>query len=302
MGEVKTVVIGEVAEAVDGEEPGTLSKVSSFSRMTDAASFTRWALAETHRRGVDEWGQVALVSDGAEWIQGFGDFHCPGSARILDYPHAVGYVAEIGRGVFGEGSSMADEWQREQAHRLKHEGVGAVLPALKVLVQSQETDLRKPLAYLEKRESQMRYRHFQAQGWPIGSGAVESANKLVVEARLKGGGMHWARPHVDPMLGLRNVVCSGRWAEEWPRIAQRVRLEVRCGGRQAFQDTETPGENSGAVDTGESREKLKAVDEPEVPAKIPAGVALPGELESSTPPRRPAANHPWRRSPIGRAR
>ena len=307
--EVKTVVVGEVAEAADGEESGVLRKVSSFSRMTGAASFTRWALAETHRRGVDEWGQVALVSDGAEWIQGFGDFHCPGSARILDYPHAVGYVAEIGRGVFGEGSSMADEWQREQAHRLKHEGAGAVLPALRALVQSQETDLSKPLAYVEKRESQMRYRHFQAQGWPIGSGAVESANKLVVEARLKGGGMHWARPHVDPMLGLRNVVCSGRWAEEWPRIARRIRLGVRCvgvrcvgvrcGGRQALQDTGTPGETSGAANTGESKGKPRAVDEPEATVKSPAGVALSGELESSKPPRRPAANHPWRRSPIG---
>ena len=30
---------------------------------------------------------------------------------------------------------------------------------------------------------------YQAAGWPIGSGSVESANKLVVEARLKGAGM-----------------------------------------------------------------------------------------------------------------
>ena len=300
--EAKTVVIGESAEGTNGEEPGTLKKVTSFSRMTGAASFTRWALAETHRRGVGEWRQVALVSDGAEWIQGFGDFHCPGSARILDYPHAVGYVAEIGRGVFGEGSSTADEWQREQAHRLKHEGAGPVLTDLRVLVQGRETGLRKPLAYLEKRESQMRYPHFQAQGWPIGSGAVESANKLVVEARLKGGGMHWARPHVDPMLGLRNVVCSGRWAEEWPRIARRVRLEVRRGCRPAFQGAGTPRKKSGAAETGESKGKLRAVNKPEVPAKSPTEVALSGGPESLKPPRRPAANHPWRRSPVGHAR
>ena len=114
---------------------------------------------------------------------------------------------------------MADEWQREQTHRLKHEGAGPVLEDIRVLVQGRETGLSKPLAYLEKREAQMRYPVLRAQGWPIGSGAVESGNKLVVEARLKGGGMHWARPHVNPMLGLRNIVCSGRWAREWPRIA-----------------------------------------------------------------------------------
>ena len=47
------------------------------------------------------------------------------------------------------------------------------------------------LAYLEKREAQMQYPLFQAQGWPIGSGMVESGNKLVIEARLKCSGMHW---------------------------------------------------------------------------------------------------------------
>jgi len=48
------------------------------------------------------------------------------------------------------------------------------------------------LAYLEKRENQMQYPQFQAQGWPIGSGIIESGNKWVVEVRLKGAGMHWA--------------------------------------------------------------------------------------------------------------
>lgn len=35
-----------------------------------------------------------------------------------------------------------------------------------------------------------------ALGYPVGSGCVESANKLVGETRLKGAGMHWARATV----------------------------------------------------------------------------------------------------------
>ena len=41
---------------------------------------------------------------------------------------------------------------------------------------------------------------YQELGWPIGSGSVESANKGVVQARLKGAGMRWERSHVNPML------------------------------------------------------------------------------------------------------
>jgi hypothetical protein len=52
---------------------------------------------------------------------------------------------------------------------------------------------------------------------------VESGNKLVVQARLKGSGMHWAEANVNPMLAIRNILCSGRWREEWPRIEARLR-------------------------------------------------------------------------------
>jgi len=73
----------------------------------------------------------------------------------------------------------------------------------------------------------MQYPQFQAQGWPIGSGIVESGNKLVVEARMKGSGMHWAEAHVNPMLALRNVICSDRWKQEWPKIEARLRQQAR---------------------------------------------------------------------------
>jgi hypothetical protein len=66
------------------------------------------------------------------------------------------------------------------------------------------------LAYLEKRRAMITYAQFQAQGYPIGSGSVESANKLVVESRLKGAGMPWARPPVNPLVALHAMACSDR--------------------------------------------------------------------------------------------
>jgi hypothetical protein len=88
--------------------------------------------------------------------------------------------------------------------------------------------LSEKLAYLEKREAHMQYPTYQEAGWPIGSGMVESANKLVVEARLKGAGMHWGRQHVNPMLVLRNAVCNHRWQETWhASTAQRQHERAR---------------------------------------------------------------------------
>ena len=77
----------------------------------------------------------------------------------------------------------------------------------------------------------MQYPTYLAAGWPIGSGSVESANKLVVEARLKGAGMHWERMHVNPMLVLRNAVCNGRWSETWQGV-QTQQQAARAQHRQ----------------------------------------------------------------------
>ncbi len=84
--------------------------------------------------------------------------------------------------------------------------------------QAPSEEMAEKVAYLCKREGQMQYRQYQADGWPIGSGIAESGNKLVVQARLKGAGMHWDRQKVNAMLALRTTLCSGRWTQDWQAV------------------------------------------------------------------------------------
>src|SRR5437660_12190598 len=96
--------------------------------------------------------------------------------------------------------------------------------------------VREHLGDLRKREGLMQYPQFQHQGWPIGSGMVESANKLVVEARLKGAGMHWERSHVNPILALRNGICNERWQETWQvAVVQQRHHQAQCRTARAEQ-------------------------------------------------------------------
>jgi hypothetical protein len=37
---------------------------------------------------------VVAVNDGAGWIQSFIDYHCPQAVRIIDFAHALGYIAD----------------------------------------------------------------------------------------------------------------------------------------------------------------------------------------------------------------
>jgi hypothetical protein len=229
--EVKTLVIGEVQRRKDaqGEGQAVTRHLSYFSRLTDSQHFQRLALAELHRRGIGRCQRVAAIMDGADWQQGFVDYHRPDALRILDFPHAAQRISAMGQVLLGEGTPACHQWIEPRLHQLKHEGPANLLAELHVL-QCQHPSIsliQDNLAYLDKRIAQMQYPTFQEQGWPIGSGCVESANKLVVEARLKGAGMHWIRTNVDPLLALRNILCSDRWAQEWPLIAQRLRQQTR---------------------------------------------------------------------------
>jgi hypothetical protein len=246
--EVRTLVIGEVGEAVQerGEQEIHARNLSYFSRKVSAQEFQRLALVEIHRRGVENAKQVAAVMDGADWEQSLVDFHCPGAIRILDFAHAAEHINQIGEYLYGEHTPESQAWLKERLHRLKHEGPDQFLMELQKL-QRKHPDaqvISSNLAYLKKRASQTQYPLFQAQGWPIGSGMVESGNKLVVEARLKGAGMHWAEEHVNPMLALRNILCSGRWREDWPKIETRLRKQNRQRQCQLHRSHHPPAPTS----------------------------------------------------------
>lgn len=221
--EVKVLAVGTVE--ADGEGGGTTADLSYLARLADHTRFGREALAELHRRGTLAATTVVAVQDGAEWIQGFLDLHTPAAVRVLDFAHAAGYLGHAAQAAFGAGTARTGAWLATWLHELKHGDPAAVLAALAALPASAARD--EALGYLTPRRAQIRYAEFLAAGYPIGSGCVESAGKLLVQGRLCGAGMHWAARNVDPMLGVRSVVATPRWAAAWDRIAAHLRRQAR---------------------------------------------------------------------------
>ncbi len=235
--EVKTLAIGTVTRQADGTIRTT--DLSYASRLTDAQEFARVTRGETQRRGTETAGVVCAVQDGAPWIQELVAVHRPDAVRILDFPHAAQQIGAVGQAVWGAGSAQAAAWRERQCHALKHDDPDAVLAAIRAVPVAQATDPAQAaqtrdavVGYLATRRAQIDYARFQAAGYPIGSGMVESANKLVVEARLKGSGMHWGRGNVNAMVALRALVCSHRWDEGWAAIRAQWQQE-RTGQRAA---------------------------------------------------------------------
>lgn len=285
--EVKTLALGTVTTGPEGTS--RTADLSYFSRLADADTFGRLATVETHRRGTSTAGTVVAVTDGAAWCQGFVDLHRSDAVRVLDFAHALEHLGTVAQAVYGPGTPAGSEWLGRQAHRLRTGQAAVVLTALTDLAAAQpapevRTVLAQTHAYLAVRQAQLRYDAFLAAGYPIGSGCVESANKLVVEARLKGAGMHWARTNVNPLLALRTLLANDRWAEAWPVLWARLCHPPRDPGPGAISTPAVP------LSTG--------------PAPLstgPAPLSDPASPPPQTRPKtmvngKPTADHPWRRA------
>jgi hypothetical protein len=246
--EVKVVAIGTVERRRD-EDRVVTTELTYFARMADSATFADQASGELRRRGIERAKEVCAIQDGAEWIQGFVQGHRQDAVRILDFAHAAGYVYEIAEKVREGGGHLPARWVDGVLHRLKHEGPARVLRHLSRLAR-RFPQIQEQVNYLQKRHDLMNYPTYRASGWPIGSGSVESSHKLVVQARLKGPGMHWRPEHINPMLALRLALLNGRWSESWQEqhrlrrhqqhLKRQARQQQRLCDRQAKQQEAQP--------------------------------------------------------------
>jgi hypothetical protein len=232
--EVKLVAIGAVARRRHkGEEEIVMSQLTYFARMAPAATFADQASAEVRRRGVERAKHVCAIQDGAEWIQDCVQGHRHEALRMLDFAHAADYFSEIADKVRQGGGHLPTTWLDGVLHRLKHEGPARVLLHVSRLAK-RYPQIQEQVNSLQKRRELMDYPTYQQQGWPIGSGSAESGHRVVMQARLKGPGMHWRPEHVNPMLALRLALLNERWTESWQQ-QHRLRQHQRQLTRRSRQ-------------------------------------------------------------------
>src|SRR5436305_14178291 len=148
MGEVSCNKRGEVCT----------QQISTFSRLADAERFTETSLVETHRRGLERAAGVCAVQDGAEWLQGFVDYHRADAVRILDFAHAAEYLNAIGQAVQAAGGRLPARWLEGVRHRLKHQGPARVLRHLSWLAARYPSPLiQELLAFFLQREAHRQF-------------------------------------------------------------------------------------------------------------------------------------------------
>ena len=87
------------------------------------------------------------------------------------------------------------------------------------------------ITYLERhgKAGRLAYATFCRRKLPMGSGAIESAIRRVINLRIKGNSIFWKEQNAEGMLVLRGLVLSRRWPETFAQITKSLAHDRRLG-------------------------------------------------------------------------
>jgi hypothetical protein len=214
--ECKTFLLFE-KEPTTQEEYRLNNKVY-YSTMKGAGELKRQLKYHLERYCGNEEVNVVCIGDGAHWIWNMMKELFPkklypsGIREILDFYHAIERIGTVKEEICDEetGNRFYDECERN----LRKGNIEVVELILQNLRDKQRNKDKKRLVddnlkYFMKNKERMRYEFFKDQGLCIGSGAIESANKYVVQRRVKLPGMRWKEENVNVMVHLRAEYING---------------------------------------------------------------------------------------------
>jgi hypothetical protein len=174
-----------------------------------------------HRLGAARAKAVSFVSDGApwiwnrlDWVIGRAGLDPKRTERVLDCYHAAHHVS-LALQALGLPEAQRTATYRTLRHQLRAGRSREVVATLRRMAQAQPFDsgVWVEIEFLDKHEAHLRYDWFAYRGRPLGSGAVESAIRRVINLRLKGNGIYWREENAEAMLVLRAAALTGRWQE-----------------------------------------------------------------------------------------
>ena len=203
------VIFKEESKVEVSEGHGSILEKEYIATLEGVEEFEKLMWEALLRWGVMEAEEVVLEGDGAEWIWNrIGGELCPGAKEVLDWAHAKEHLWKCGRAIFEE-EGERERWAKEIEGLLLEGRVAEVIERLNALEGKEE--VKDLIRYYESNKERMKYKEYIEAGIYIGSGAVESGVKNVVNARMKGCGMRWDRERAENMLHLRAEYLSGRW-------------------------------------------------------------------------------------------
>ena len=213
--EVKSGIVFRVVDATAEKRARPVLAKAVLHGQGDWDDVGERVRAEALRRGMDVAKEVLFGADGSPGIWAMKERLFSSAAPCLDFHHAASHVVGAAKSLHGEATGEAARWADSQLHLLRHGGEDEFRSELSKAAgqappgEASET-LRRAANYFDEHKDATRYADLEERGWPIGTGAMESANASA-QNRMKRTGQFWTGTGKGNMLALLSAKTTGIW-------------------------------------------------------------------------------------------
>lgn len=198
-----------------GQKNYRIGKREYVTLIGSAEEFKKHLFSCAIKNGYGQYQKTVILSDGAVWIANITKELFPDAQHILDFYHLSENVYSYAKELYSFDEAKYSPWADRICKMLKlgkSQDVIAELKSLpKIYVRQSSVNL---LHYIETNIGRIEYPKYIKQGFFIGSGAIESANKVVLQRRLKQAGMRWNPMTAQYLLTLKAKKESNLWDTE----------------------------------------------------------------------------------------
>ena len=212
----KEVKLGRIFKSSDCIDPnGEVSWIKHsqyLAHLGNSKTFT--AKMDDLLSSYDPSGKrLVFISDGASWIRNWIEDAFPSSVSILDYYHAVEYLYDFAGTHFSD-KKKGIVWAQKQERLLKNSKVLKVIGNIEALPDLKKHESLSIIDYYRNNINRMDYKRYSKIGVGIiGSGAIESAHRTVIQKRMKLSGQRWSKQGAQHMLNLRTCSMNEQWSK-----------------------------------------------------------------------------------------
>ena len=159
-----------------------------------------------------EYESIVFISDGATWLRNMIEELFPEAIQILDKFHLIENIYDYAKYIFNEDMKKAEKFKDKIIGYCYSREYNLIVKELKKYkgVTIPKTVCNLPV-YLENNKNKIDYSTYEHNGWFVGSGAIESSNKTVIQLRLKQAGMRWSVDGANYVIALRCMWESDHW-------------------------------------------------------------------------------------------
>ncbi|MDR1085390.1 MAG: hypothetical protein LBP22_11190 [Deltaproteobacteria bacterium] len=189
------------------------------SYIGEVDTFKKYMLALAMRNGYGGYRQTVLLSDGAPWIRNLREELFPDAQQILDFFHLAKNVTDFAKIIFNKDEIKYKSWSKNVCDLFKAGKTTDAIRQIKIF--SDDRLSKNILNYINNNISFIDYATYRKKGWFIGSGAIESANRTVLQQRLKQPGMRWNIENGQHIVTLMAKAKSGLWNRDVEKATLR---------------------------------------------------------------------------------